>query len=107
MMWKDGKCAGGKMYAAHMVAKVLVVVGSLNWLAIGLGYFVSTTWSWNLVNMLLGSWPVVEAIVYIVVGLAAIMMCMGGKCCGAAGSCKAGSCKTEGSCKTAASCSTK
>lgn len=48
-----------------MVTFILLVVGGLNW---GL-----TAFGWNVVNMLLGAWPVVEKIIYILVGLAAIV----------------------------------
>lgn len=48
----------------------LLVVGGLNWGLVGLGYFFKT--NLNVINILLGSWPVVENIVYIVVGLCAL-----------------------------------
>lgn len=54
------------MKALHMVAFILLIVGGLNW---GLSAF-----GWNVVNMLLGSWPTVETIVYVLVGLSAIYM---------------------------------
>lgn len=43
----------------------LVVIGALNWGLVGLLNI-------NLVNWLLGSWPTVERIVYILVGLAGV-----------------------------------
>jgi hypothetical protein len=52
------------MKALHVIAFVLVVVGALNWGLYAFGY--------NLVSMLVGAWPVVEKIVYILVGLAAV-----------------------------------
>lgn len=48
----------------HMVAWVLLVVGGLNWGLSALG--------WNVVEMLLGSWPAVTMIVYLLVGAAAV-----------------------------------
>lgn len=48
----------------HTITFILLVIGGLNWLLFGFGY--------NLVNMLLGSWPIVEKIVYILVGLSAV-----------------------------------
>ncbi len=54
----------------HMVAWILVIVGGLNWLLVGLGGFMGS--DWNLVNMILGSWPQVEWLVYILVGLSAV-----------------------------------
>lgn len=52
------------MKIVHIVAFLLLVVGGLNWGLTALGY--------NLVNMILGSWPTVEMVVYILVGLAAV-----------------------------------
>ncbi len=52
------------MKALHMVAFILLVVGGLNWGLSALG--------WNVVEMLLGSWPMVLKVVYILVGLSAI-----------------------------------
>lgn len=49
-----------------MVAFVLVIVGGVNW---GL-----TALDWNVVNMILGGWPAVESIVYILVGLSALYL---------------------------------
>lgn len=54
----------------HMVAWILVMVGGLNWLLVGLGGFVGG--NWNVVNLILGSWPQVEWLVYILVGLSAV-----------------------------------
>jgi uncharacterized membrane protein YuzA (DUF378 family) len=56
----------------HMVAWILVVIGGLNWLLVGVGDFAGG--NWNVVAWLcsfIGGTPV-EAIVYILVGLAAI-----------------------------------
>lgn len=52
------------MKSLHIVAFVLLVVGGLNWLL--------TAFGWNIVNMVVGAWPVAEQAVYILVGLAAI-----------------------------------
>lgn len=54
----------------HMVSWILIIVGALNWGLVGLGGLMGS--SWNLVNMLLGSWPMVEALVYLLVGLSAV-----------------------------------
>ena len=53
-----------------MVAWILLIVGGLNWLLVGVGGFMDS--NWNLVSMLVGSWPVVEGLVYVLVGLAAV-----------------------------------
>ena len=47
-----------------MVTWILLIIGGLNWGLTALG--------WNLVDMLLGSWPMVEKVVYLLVGLSAI-----------------------------------
>ncbi len=53
-----------------MVTWILIIVGGLNWLLVGLGGFMGG--NWNVVNLILGSWPQVEWLVYILVGLSAI-----------------------------------
>lgn len=53
------------MKALHMVAFILLVVGGLNWLLTAFGF--------NLVMRILGDWPAVEKLVYILVGLSAIL----------------------------------
>lgn len=65
--------------------KLLVIIGALNWGLIGLGGLMSN--DLNVVNMILGSWPVVESVVYLLVGIAGVMMIFG---------CKCKSCKAEG-----------
>lgn len=49
----------------HVVAFTLAMVGALNWGLVGLLNF-------NLVTTLFGSWPTVERVVYILVGVAAV-----------------------------------
>ena len=58
------------MKSLHMVAWILVIVGGLNWLLIGLGGFAGA--DWNVVHLILGSWPALEWIVYILVGISAV-----------------------------------
>ncbi len=52
------------MKTLHIVAFILLVVGGLNWGLSALGY--------NVVDMILGGYPMVEKIVYLLVGLSAI-----------------------------------
>ena len=54
------------MKVLHMVAFVLLIVGGLNW---GL----SAAFQWNVVDMLLGAGSMVSRVVYILVGLAALL----------------------------------
>ncbi|MDY6765898.1 MAG: DUF378 domain-containing protein [Candidatus Nanohaloarchaea archaeon] len=49
---------------------VLVIVGALNWGLVGVGGFMGS--NLNLVELLLGSVPVVENVVYLLVGLAGL-----------------------------------
>ncbi len=52
------------MKSLHTIAFILLIVGGLNWLL--------TAFNWNLVEKLLGAWPSVVMIVYVLVGLAAV-----------------------------------
>jgi len=49
--------------------RTLVVAGVI-WGLVGLGYFLNT--NLNIINLILGSWPAVENIVYILVGVCAL-----------------------------------
>ncbi len=60
------------MKALHMIAFLLLAIGGLNWGLIGLGGFANA--DWNIVHMILGSWPQVEWVVYILVGLSAVWL---------------------------------
>jgi uncharacterized membrane protein YuzA (DUF378 family) len=74
------------MCTVALVTKILVIVGAINWGLVGLGGFFGG--NWNLVNMLLGSWPSVEWIVYILVGVAGVMSIWGCKCKTCKGACE-------------------
>lgn len=52
------------MKSLHMIAWILVIVGALNW---GLVAF-----NFNLVEFLVGKWPTLENLVYILVGVSAL-----------------------------------
>jgi uncharacterized membrane protein YuzA (DUF378 family) len=54
----------------HMAARILLVVGGVNWGLVGLGGFMGG--NWNVVQMLLGAWPAVEWLVYVLVGASAV-----------------------------------
>lgn len=89
-----GCCKGGCTLA--LIGKILLIVGGVNWGLYGIGMLMSN--NWNVVNLLLGSWPTVEAIVYILVGVAGVMAIFGckcKKCIEACASCDAGN-KSEG-----------
>lgn len=57
------------MNPLNWTAYILTIVGGLNWALVGMGNFAGG--NWDLVNLLLGSIPVLRDIVYIVVGLSA------------------------------------
>lgn len=61
----------------QFVTWLLVVVGALNWGLVGLGYFLGG--NWNVVYMILGGFPVIEALVYVLVGLSGLYMLVGYK----------------------------
>ncbi len=52
------------MKTVHMIAYVLLIIGGLNWLLVAFDF--------NIVEKLLGSWPMVVKIINILVGLSAI-----------------------------------
>jgi len=60
------------MKSMHYVMHLLVIIGGLNWGLVALGTWMGS--NWNVVNLLLGSWPTVENLVYLLVGLSALMM---------------------------------
>ena len=66
------------MKTLHVIAFILVVIGGLNWGLIGLGSWLSGA-DWNVVRMILGSWPTVENLVYVLVGLSAVWLLIGHK----------------------------
>jgi len=64
---------GHKMCKLHKISWILLLVGGLNWGLVGLVNV-------DLVDMVFGSWPLVARIVYILVGLSAVMMLFKKKC---------------------------
>ncbi len=75
----QGFCKGGGCTVAW-IAKVLVIIGGVNWGLVGLGLLLGSMDSWNVVNLILGSVPVVEGLVYVLVGVSAVMLIFGCKC---------------------------
>ncbi len=63
-----------------LIAKILVIIGGINWGLAGLGMLLGIMNNWNIVNIILGSMPVLEAIVYVLVGVAAVMLIFDCKC---------------------------
>lgn len=63
------------MKALHMVAFVLLAIGGVNWGLVGLSVLMGGAMNdWNVVNMLVGTWPTLEALVYVLVGLSAVWL---------------------------------
>lgn len=69
---------GMKMCTGHMVAWWLMWIGAVNWGLVGVGGFLGK--NWNVVNIVLGSWPQVEWIVYVLVGVSAVFMLFKDNC---------------------------
>ena len=62
------------------VTHVLLLVGGVNWGLDGLGMLLGR--NLNVVNLLVGTWPTVEAVVYLLVGVSAVVCLFScGKCC--------------------------
>lgn len=60
------------MKTLHIIAFVLVIIGSLNWGLVGLGNYLGG--DWNVVRMIVGSVPSLESLIYVLVGLSAIWL---------------------------------
>jgi uncharacterized membrane protein YuzA (DUF378 family) len=73
----NGKC-GGHGCGTGKIAKILMIIGGLNWGLIGLGGFLGM--DLNVVHMVLGRAPSVEWIVYLLVGVAALIKIFGCRC---------------------------
>jgi len=79
------------------ISMVLVLIGAINWGFIGVGILM--TRYLNVVDFALYRWPTVEAIVYVLVGLAGIALIVGRicGCCpcmkGCNGTCEGGKCE--------------
>ncbi|KKR36324.1 hypothetical protein A2W67_02220 [Candidatus Nomurabacteria bacterium RIFCSPLOWO2_02_40_28] len=74
-------CGCGKSRCSPMmIGKILLIVGGLNWGLVGLGMLLGKPDSWNVVHMLLGSWAMFEVVVYVLVGVAAVMKIVGCRC---------------------------
>ncbi|OHA91800.1 MAG: hypothetical protein A2758_01295 [Candidatus Zambryskibacteria bacterium RIFCSPHIGHO2_01_FULL_49_18] len=65
------------MKSLHGITFILVVVGALNWGLVALGNYLGG--NWNVVNLILGSWSGVENLVYLLVGISAVVLIVGHK----------------------------
>lgn len=66
------------MCGCSKVAKVLLIIGALNWGLVGVGYFFNA--DWDVVKLLLGNWPWLVSVIYIIVGLAGLSKLFGCRC---------------------------
>ena len=66
------------MCALANAATWLLVIGGLNWGLIAIGAFVGM--NWNVVNLLLSFSPMLELIVYLLVGISAVVVAFGCPC---------------------------
>lgn len=82
-----GKCHRG-LGTLGCICLILVIIGGINWGLIG-------AFSFNVVG-LLGNWPALERIIYIVIGVAAIILIfLAIKCCRCHSKCHSASCSTS------------
>ena len=86
----NSKCCGGSCGGCipALIGKILLIVGGVNWGLVGVGMLMDN--DWNVIHMVLESLPKVEAVVYVLVGVAAIINIFGCRCKRCAGAC--GSC---------------
>lgn len=80
MCMHNGKYCSGWSHGCifRKIRKVLLLVGGFNWGLVGVGMLMGS--DLNVVHMLLGAWPVVEGVVYVLVGLAAVFKLIGCRC---------------------------
>lgn len=71
----NGKCGG---CVVHKTCKILLYIGGLNWGLVGVGMLMGS--DLNVIHLLLVSLPTVEGIVYVLVGVAAVLKIFGCKC---------------------------
>lgn len=74
----NGKCWGG--CCLRKLTTILLLIGGLNWGLFGIGMLVGNNLNLNVVNLLLGTWPAAEVIVYLLVGLSAALGILGCRC---------------------------
>jgi uncharacterized membrane protein YuzA (DUF378 family) len=82
------KCGCGFVFR---LANILLVVGGINWGLVGIGMLLGLGYELNIVQMVFGSMPVLEGIIYLLVGISAIVKLF--DC-----SCKEEMCCDEGGC---------
>lgn len=71
-LYKERNCGCSK------IAWILVIIGALNWGLTGVGYFLNA--NGNIINLLLGRMSWLEALIYVLVGIAAVVTLFGCRC---------------------------
>lgn len=66
-MKTDGRL---RVNALDWITLALVIIGAINWGLVGIGMFLDQ--NWNVVELVFGSIPELEAAIYLLVGLAGI-----------------------------------
>jgi uncharacterized membrane protein YuzA (DUF378 family) len=90
-MFHSNCCGNGCTPA--LIGKILLIVGGINWGLVGVGMLMGS--DWNVIHMILGSMATVEAIVYVLVGIVAVMKIFGCRCKKCMLCCKDGTCGAE------------
>lgn len=73
---EKGCCKGGCVVAR--LIKLFLIIGGINWGLVGIGMLMGS--DWNVVHMVFSAMPTLEAIIYVLVGLAAVMKIFGCRC---------------------------
>ena len=60
------------MGALDIIAKILMIIGAINWGLVGLASFSGVSYSWDLVALVFGGIPALAAIVYLLVAISGI-----------------------------------
>jgi uncharacterized membrane protein YuzA (DUF378 family) len=72
---------GGRRCLSSRIAGALLIIGGLNWGLVGLGMLLlNNAGDWNVLHIILGPVPGVEAIVYLLVGASALLWVFGCRC---------------------------
>jgi uncharacterized membrane protein YuzA (DUF378 family) len=60
------------MKALHKTAFWLLIIGGLDWGLIALGNWMGS--NWNVINLIFGSWSWLENLIYLLVGISALIL---------------------------------
>lgn len=65
----------------YLTGTILLIIGGINWGLVGIGMLAGgDVSSWNVIHKLLVSMPMIEGIVYVLVGIAAVLGIFGCRC---------------------------